>query len=237
MALIEIHEMTKVYNPGENQVNALDGVSLTVENGEFVSIVGQSGSGKSTLMNMLGCLDGPSTGTYKLNGHDVSTLDDDQLSVIRNQQIGFIFQNFNLIMNLNALENVELPLVYRGVSPNERRELATKALDRVGLGNRVTHKPMELSGGQQQRVAIARAIAAKPPLILADEPTGNLDTKSGEDVMHILKELHSEGTTIVLITHDNDVAAQAQRTVRVIDGKIVSDSINEDFEDTLPKEE
>lgn len=235
MALIEIHEMTKVYNPGENQVNALDGVNLMVENGEFVSIVGQSGSGKSTLMNMLGCLDTPTAGTYMLNGNDVSTLDDDELSVIRNQQIGFIFQNFNLIMNLNALENVELPLVYRGVSPAQRRELAAKALERVGLGNRLTHKPMELSGGQQQRVAIARAIAAKPPLILADEPTGNLDTKSGEDVMHILKELHTEGTTVVLITHDNDVAAQAQRTVRVIDGKIVSDSLNE-FEDTEPKE-
>lgn len=236
MALIEIQNMTKVYNPGENQVNALDGVNLSVENGEFVSIVGQSGSGKSTLMNMLGCLDGPTEGTYILGGNDVSTLDDDQLSTIRNQQIGFIFQNFNLIMNLNALENVELPLVYRGVSPSERRDLATKALERVGLGNRLTHKPMELSGGQQQRVAIARAIAARPPLILADEPTGNLDTKSGEDVMHILKELHGEGTTVVLITHDNEVAAQAQRTVRVIDGKIVSDSLNV-VEDTAPKEE
>ncbi len=235
MALIEIHEMTKVYNPGENQVNALDGVNLSVNNGEFVSIVGQSGSGKSTLMNMLGCLDAPTTGTYMLNGNDVSTLDDDELSTIRNQQIGFIFQNFNLIMNLNALENVELPLVYRGVSPTERRELASKALERVGLGNRLTHKPMELSGGQQQRVAIARAIAARPPLILADEPTGNLDTKSGEDVMHILKELHSEGTTVVLITHDNEVAAQAQRTVRVIDGKIVSDILNE-YEELEAKE-
>lgn len=235
MALIEIHEMTKVYNPGENQVNALDGVNLSVNNGEFVSIVGQSGSGKSTLMNMLGCLDAPTAGTYMLNGNDVSTLDDDELSTIRNQQIGFIFQNFNLIMNLNALENVELPLVYRGVSPTERRELASKALERVGLGNRLTHKPMELSGGQQQRVAIARAIAARPPLILADEPTGNLDTKSGEDVMHILKELHSEGTTVVLITHDNEVAAQAQRTVRVIDGKIVSDILNE-YEELEAKE-
>ena len=223
MALIDIKGLKKIYNPGENQVNALNGIDLSVERGEFVSIIGHSGSGKSTFMNMLGCLDVPTEGTYFLDGYDVKNMDDDELSAIRNMQIGFIFQNFNLIHSLTAIENVELPLVYRGTTATERRELAFKALERVGLETRLHHKPMELSGGQQQRVAIARALATSPPMILADEPTGNLDTKTGAEVMNMLKELHKEGSTIILITHDNEVAEQAERIVRIIDGVITED--------------
>ena len=224
MALIEIKDIYKVYNPGENEVRALDGVSLSIDNGEFIAIIGQSGSGKSTLMNMLGCLDVPTSGQYHLAGEDVATLSDDQLSEIRNQQIGFIFQGFNLIPSLDALENVELPLIYRGISKEERRKLSTEALEKVGLGTRVHHRPMQMSGGQQQRVAIARAVAARPPIILADEPTGNLDSKSGKDVMDILNELWREGRTIILITHDPVIADAAQRVVRITDGKIVEDT-------------
>ncbi len=227
MALIEIKDMYKIYNPGENEVRALDGINLSIEDGEFVAIVGHSGSGKSTFMNMLGCLDVPTSGEYYLDGVNVATLGDDELSDIRNKKIGVIFQGFNLIPSLNAVENVELPLIYRGMGKEERKRLAVEALTRVGLEKRLTHRPMQMSGGQQQRVAIARAIAARPPMILADEPTGNLDTKSGVDVMNILRELWREGRTIVLITHDNEIAASARRVVRIIDGKIVEDYINE----------
>ena len=212
-AIIDIRNMYKIYNPGENEVRALDGVSLAVYKGEFVAIVGHSGSGKSTLMNMIGCLDTPTSGTYFLNGQDVSALSDNALSAIRNEQIGFIFQSFNLIKNLNALENVELPLIYRGLPAGKRRLLALEALERVGLGDRVNFKPT-------QRVAVARAIAAHPPLILADEPTGNLDTRAGARVFEIIRALHAEGNTIVLITHDEGLARKAQRIVRITDGKI-----------------
>lgn len=221
--LIEIRNMCKIYNPGENEVRALDHVDLQIDRHEFVAIIGQSGSGKSTLMNMLGCLDVPTSGTYYLNGQDVSHLTDDELSDIRNREIGFIFQGFNLIANLTALENVELPLIYRGVGKKERRELAEAALQKVGLGQRMSHKPSEMSGGQQQRVAIARAIAQAPPVILADEPTGNLDSGSTKEIMSILKQLHREGRTVILITHDNDIAAQARRVIRIKDGKIEAD--------------
>ena len=227
--LITIRDMCKIYNPGENEVRALDHVSLTINRREFVAIIGQSGSGKSTLMNMLGCLDVPTSGTYILDGKDVSTLTDDEQSDIRNKEIGFVFQGFNLIANLTALENVELPLIYRGVGVRERRELAERALEIVGLGNRSSHRPAEMSGGQQQRVAIARAIAQAPPIILADEPTGNLDSGSTKEIMGILKRLHEEGRTVILITHDNEIAASAKRIIRIRDGQIVEDRMNENI--------
>ena len=223
--LIEVKNVYKIYNPGENEVRALDGISVTIDYGEFVAIVGHSGSGKSTFMNMLGCLDTPTSGDYYLDGVNVAGMTDDELSDIRNKQIGFIFQGFNLIPSLTAQENVELPLVYRGMPAEQRHQLAEEALTRVGMEHRMSHRPSELSGGQQQRVAIARAIAARPPIIMADEPTGNLDTRSGEDVMKILHELNEEGRTIVLITHDNDIARQATRAIRIIDGKVVSDTL------------
>lgn len=225
--LIEIEDLCKVYNPGENEVRALDHVSLKVDTGEYVAIIGQSGSGKSTLMNMLGCLDVPSSGEYILNGQNVSHLTDDELSDIRNQEIGFIFQGFNLIPSFTAVENVELPLLYRGIGKRERHELALKALEKVGLSKRMEHKPSEMSGGQQQRVAIARAIAQAPPVILADEPTGNLDSGSSKEIIQILKELHKEGRTVILITHDNEIAAQARRVIRIKDGRIEKDYENE----------
>lgn len=223
-ALVEIKDVCKIYNPGENEVRALDHVSLTIDEQEFVAIIGHSGSGKSTLMNMLGCLDVPTSGEYWLHGQDVSALSDDELSDIRNREIGFIFQGFNLIPNLTALENVELPLIYRGVSKSMREELSVEALKKVGLEHRMDHKPSEMSGGQQQRVAIARAIAQAPPVILADEPTGNLDSNSTKEIMDILKGLHKEGRTVILITHDNEIAAQAKRVIKIRDGKIESDS-------------
>lgn len=223
-ALVDVQDICKVYNPGENEVRALDHVSVQIHEKEFVAIIGQSGSGKSTLMNMLGCLDVPTSGTYMLHGKDVSHLSDDELSDIRNQEIGFIFQGFNLIQNLTALENVELPLIYRGVSKKERISLAENALKKVGLENRMDHKPSEMSGGQQQRVAIARAIAQAPPIILADEPTGNLDSASSKEIMQILKDLHEEGRTVILITHDNEIAAQAKRVIKIMDGRIASDT-------------
>jgi putative ABC transport system ATP-binding protein len=225
--LIEIRDMCKIYNPGENEVRALDHVDLKIDKNEFVAIIGQSGSGKSTLMNMLGCLDVPTSGTYILNGQDVSNLTDDDLSDIRNREIGFIFQGFNLIAGLTALENVELPLIYRGVAKKERLRLSEIALEKVGLVKRMDHKPSEMSGGQQQRVAIARAIAQAPPVILADEPTGNLDSNSTKEIMEILKGLHAEGRTVILITHDNDIAARAKRIIRIMDGRIVDDIVNE----------
>ncbi|MBQ5675832.1 MAG: ABC transporter ATP-binding protein [Lachnospiraceae bacterium] len=225
-ALIEIQDICKIYNPGENEVRALDGVSLQIKHGEYVAIIGQSGSGKSTLMNMLGCLDVPSSGAYILNGCDVSHMTDDELSDIRNKEIGFIFQGFNLIAALTALENVELPLIYRGVPKKERERLSIAALEKVGLGHRMDHKPSEMSGGQQQRVAIARAIAQAPPIILADEPTGNLDSNSSKEIIEILKELHKDGRTVILITHDNEIAEQAKRVIKIKDGKIERDYEN-----------
>ncbi len=222
-SLVEIRDVCKIYNPGENEVRALDHVSVDIEEGEYVAIIGQSGSGKSTLMNVLGCLDVPTSGTYRLHGQNVSDMDDNALSDIRNREIGFIFQGFNLIPNLTALENVELPLIYRGVGKAQRVELSKKALEKVGLKNRMDHKPAEMSGGQQQRVAIARAIAQAPPIILADEPTGNLDSHSTQEIMGILKELYEEGRTVILITHDNEIASKARRVIRIKDGHIEAD--------------
>ena len=236
MHLIEVRDVYKIYNPGENQVNALDGVSITIDEGEFVAIIGQSGSGKSTLMNMLGLLDTPTHGEYYINGKLVDDLTDDQMSAIRNEEIGFIFQGFNLISSLTALENVELPLVYRGMPKQERREISQDALERVGLGERMNHLPAEMAGGQQQRVAVARAIAAKPPVILADEPTGNLDTKSTKEVMAILHELKDEGRTVIVITHDNEIAEEAERVIRIRDGKVVEDYINPGYEEKYGRE-
>lgn len=221
--LIEMKKVYKIYSPGKNAVCALNGIDLEIDEGEFVSVVGQSGSGKSTLMNIMGCLDVPTSGQYFLGGEDVSKLDDSRLSVIRNRTIGFIFQGFNLIPTMDAAENVALPLMYRGVPYEQRQTMAQEALERVGLGERMHHKPSEMSGGQQQRVAIARAIAARPSIILADEPTGNLDTKAGIDVMSILTELNADGKTVVLITHDPSVADLAHRTIRIVDGSIVQD--------------
>ncbi|MCD7723704.1 MAG: ABC transporter ATP-binding protein [Clostridiales bacterium] len=236
MHLIDVRNVYKIYNPGENQVNALDGISLTIDEGEFVAVIGQSGSGKSTLMNMLGLLDMPTSGEYYINGRLVDDLTDDEMSEIRNEQIGFIFQGFNLIASLNAIENVELPLVYRGVSRQERHEIAVKALKSVGLEKRMHHLPAALSGGQQQRVAVARAIAAHPPVILADEPTGNLDTRSTKDVMQILHRLKDDGRTVIVITHDNEIAEQAERVIRIRDGRVVEDYINPGFEEKYGRE-
>ena len=228
--LIKVEDLCKIYNPGENEVRALDHVSLEIKKGELVAIIGQSGSGKSTFMNMLGCLDVPTSGKYYLNGPDVSEMSDNELSEVRNREIGFIFQGFNLIANLNAIENVELPLIYRGIDRKTRHQLAIDSLKMVGLEKRMDHKPSEMSGGQQQRVAIARAIAAQPPVILADEPTGNLDSASSREILGILKKMHKTGRTVILITHDNGIAAQARRVVRIMDGKIESDMINPDFD-------
>ncbi|MDL2287936.1 ABC transporter ATP-binding protein [Oscillospiraceae bacterium OttesenSCG-928-F05] len=222
--LIDMKDVYKIYGEGlESEVRALDGVSLEVERGEFVAIVGSSGSGKSTMMNILGCLDSPTYGDYLLDGELVSELTDTELSHIRNKEIGFIFQGFNLISALSAVENVELPLIYAG-KHRGRRDIAMEALERVGLDHRAGHKPSEMSGGQQQRVAIARALVTNPPIIMADEPTGNLDSQTGEHVLEILNGLHAGGTSIILITHDMEVARKARRTVRVFDGKIVHDS-------------
>ena len=222
--LIELRDVYKIYGEGlESEVRALDGVSLDIEKGEFVAVVGQSGSGKSTMMNVLGCLDIPTRGTYRLDGVDVRELSDKELSRIRNKQIGLIFQQYNLIQNLTVLENVELPLIYQGIDPIDRRELAMEALGRVGLADRAQHKPTQMSGGQQQRVAIARAISTHPPIIMADEPTGALDSRTGHEVLGFLQQLNKEGSTVILITHDNGIAATARRVVRIADGKIIED--------------
>ena len=227
--LIEIKDLYKIYNEGkESEVRALDGVTLHIDRGEFVAIVGQSGSGKSTLMNVLGCLDIPTYGEYHLNGTDVTSLSDKQLAHIRNREIGFIFQGYNLIQELDALENVTLPLIYQGVSVWDREDIAMEALEKVGMAERAHHRPSEMSGGQQQRVAIARAIATHPPIIMADEPTGALDSKTGKHVLEILHELNDEGATIILITHDNSIAATAKRIVRISDGCIVADGSREE---------
>ncbi len=226
--MIDLEHIFKIYELGDNKVFALNDVSLHVDKHEFLSIIGPSGSGKSTLMNMLGCLDVPTSGKYILDGEDVSKKSDDELAYIRNNKIGFVFQGFNLIQKLTAIENVELPLIYLNVPAKERRERAKKALESVGLGERIHHNPTELSGGQQQRVAIARALITNPPIILADEPTGNLDSKAGKEVMQIFKDLHEKGNTIILITHDSDVAKQASRVVRIQDGKIYENERKED---------
>lgn len=221
MSLISMRNIVKEYRVGETRLRALDNVSLDIEQGEFVAIVGQSGSGKSTLMNILGCLDVPDKGKYTLNGNDIFTEREGRLSKIRNREIGFIFQSFNLITSLSAIENVELPLIYRGIKKNKRKHLAERALALVDLESRAKHLPGQLSGGQQQRVAIARAIASSPPLILADEPTGNLDVSSGSEIMNILSRLHSRGKTIIMITHDNTIAHRVPRRVEISDGKLV----------------
>ena len=227
--LIEIKDIYKIYNEGkESEVRALNGVSLSIGRGEFVAIIGASGSGKSTLMNILGCLDIPTYGDYSLDGQDVTDRTDRQLAHIRNKEIGFIFQGYNLIPALTAYENVELPLIYQGVSILKRRDIVMEALEKVGMADRWKHKPAEMSGGQQQRVAIARAIATHPPIIMADEPTGALDSKTGKHVLEILHELNDEGATIILITHENSIAATAKRIVRISDGCIVADGSREE---------
>jgi putative ABC transport system ATP-binding protein len=224
--MIYLKDITKTYDMGSVQVQVLRGITLHVAEGEFLSIIGPSGSGKSTLMNMVGCLDIPTTGEYYLDGKEISTYNEKQLSKIRNQKIGFIFQKFNLLPKLSAFENVELPLIYRGMNSKERKQRSIEALEKVGLTDRMNHNPTELSGGQQQRVAIARALAGDPPVLLADEPTGNLDSKSGSDVMNLIRQLSEEGKTIVLITHDNDVAKEAQRTITIKDGLLLDNIIN-----------
>jgi ABC-type antimicrobial peptide transport system, ATPase component len=224
--LIEITDLTKSYVMGDNEVVALKDVNLKIAQNEYVAIMGPSGSGKSTFMNILGCLDTPTSGHYLFNGEDVSNLDDDALSAMRNREIGFIFQNFNLLPKLNAAQNVELPLVYAGVPAVERRERAIRALERVKLADRMDHKPSELSGGQRQRVAIARALVTNPGILLADEPTGALDSKTGVDIMRLFHELHQEGNTIILITHEQEIADYANRRIFIKDGTINSDTIN-----------
>jgi len=224
--LIEIKDLRKTYIMGDNEVEALKGININIEENEFVSIMGPSGSGKSTLMNILGCLDTPSSGQYLFDSIDISSRTDDELSEIRNQKIGFIFQTFNLLPKLDALKNVELPLMYSGVDKSLRTDMAKKALARLGLEGRMHHKPNEMSGGQRQRVAIARALVTNPGIILADEPTGNLDTKTGFEIMEIFKELHREGNTIILITHEPEIAEQAHRGIIIRDGLITKDELN-----------
>jgi len=221
--LISISNLRKLYSMGEIEVRALDGVDLEVEAGDYLAIMGPSGSGKSTLMNLIGCLDTPSSGEYILNGHAVSGLDDSELALIRNSEIGFVFQTFNLLSRATALANVELPLIYARMPAAKRRQRALEALERVGLADRVKHQPNELSGGQRQRVAVARALVNRPSILLADEPTGNLDSKTSEEIMALFDELNDAGNTIVLVSHEEDIAAHARRTIRLLDGKVVSD--------------
>lgn len=225
-ALIEAQALVKLYRMGDETVHALDGVNFTIARGEYCAIVGPSGSGKSTLMNIIGGLDTPTSGRITIADNDIGAMSDDDLAVFRNQTIGFVFQSFNLLPRLTALENVELPMIYGGIVPKERRERAAELLTRVGLGARMGHKPTQLSGGQQQRVAIARALAGKPSLILADEPTGALDTNTGIEIMALFRELNAEGATIVIVTHDHEVAAQTRRTIEMRDGHIVADRVN-----------
>lgn len=221
--LIEFKDVYKIYKIGDSEVHAIDGISMQVQKGEFLAIVGQSGSGKSTCMNIIGCLDVPTSGQYFLDGKDVSTMNDDEQAEIRNKKLGFIFQQYNLIPKLTVQQNVELPLLYAGLSDKEQAERAIKSLERVGLADKAKNLPSQLSGGQQQRVSIARALAGDPSIILADEPTGALDSRTGKEVLQFLKQLHKEGNTIVLITHDNTIAAQAERVIRVQDGSVVYD--------------
>ena len=243
-ALVEIQDISKIYNPGENEVRALDHISLTIQKGEFVAIIGQSGSGKSTLMNMIGCLDVPTEGTYILNGQNVSKLSDNELSDIRNQEIGFIFQGFNLIANLTAQENVELPLMYNSsVSAAERRKRAIEALKAVGLGDRLEHKSNQMSGGQMQRVAIARALVNNPAVILADEATGNLDTRTSFEILVLFQKLHAEGRTIIFVTHNPEIAQYSSRNIVLHDGQVKDDKPNRNILNAaetlaaLPKQE
>jgi len=226
--LIDIRDITKVYDMGEERVRALDGVTLGVERGEYVAIMGPSGSGKSTLMNLIGCLDTPSSGSYVLNGREVAQMSDDELAQIRNEEIGFVFQTFNLLPRTTALQQVELPLVYSGVAKKERRDRAVRALAAVGLGDRMGHHPNELSGGQRQRVAVARALINDPSILLADEPTGNLDSQTGTEIMALFDELNARSNTIILVTHEEDIAAHARRIVRLRDGKVREDRPNEE---------
>ena len=235
--LIELKDIYKIYHMGEETVHALDGISLTIDPGEFVAIVGQSGSGKSTAMNIIGCLDVPTSGTYHLAGVDVSTMADDQQAEIRNKMLGFIFQQYNLIPKLNVLENVELPLLYAGLSAQERHERAVQALERVGLADKQKNLPSQLSGGQQQRVSIARALAGNPSVILADEPTGALDSRTGREVLSFLQKLNAEGDTVVLITHDNSIAVKAKRIVRLQDGRVIYDGDSQDPQAVVQPEE
>ncbi|MDZ4699628.1 MAG: ABC transporter ATP-binding protein [Rhodothermales bacterium] len=222
-SLIELTRVTKVYQMGDQEVRALDGVSLKVDVNEYVAIMGPSGSGKSTMMNIIGCLDTPTSGTYFLNGQSVSEMSDNELAMIRNREIGFVFQTFNLLPRVTCLQNVELPLVYAGMRKSARREQAIRALQSVGLGDRMSHKPNELSGGQRQRVAVARALVNKPSILMADEPTGNLDSKTGDEIMHLFELLYRQGNTLLVVTHEEDVARHARRVVRLRDGNIESD--------------
>ena len=226
MELINLSDIYKIYNVGGEEVRALDGVDVTINNNEYLAIMGPSGSGKSTMMNMIGCLDTPTSGIYHFEGEEVHIMDDAQLASIRNRKIGFVFQTFNLLPKASALHNVEIPLVYANIRKEKRIDMASKALKDVGLEDRMHHKPNELSGGQRQRVAIARALVNNPSIILADEPTGNLDSKSGHEIMGILDSLHSNGNTIILVTHEDDIAKHAKRTIRLFDGKIIEDEIS-----------
>ncbi len=235
--LIELKDVYKIYQMGEETVHALDGVDITIDRGEFVAIVGSSGSGKSTAMNIIGCLDVPTSGTYHLGGVDVSTMEDDEQAEIRNKMLGFIFQQYNLIPKLSVLENVELPLLYAGYDAGERKARAMQSLERVGLADKCKNLPSQLSGGQQQRVAIARALAGDPSVILADEPTGALDSRTGRDVLNFLQKLNSEGDTVVLITHDNSIAVKAKRIVRLQDGKVIYDGDSHDPKAVVSAEE
>ncbi len=224
--MIEIKNLKKIYQLGDIEVPALNGINISIEKNEYIAIMGPSGSGKSTMMNIIGCLDVPTEGDYFLNDKDVSKLSDDELAVIRNREIGFVFQTFNLLPRADALHNVELPLIYNGTNRALRKQMAMEALEKVGLGDRVHHKPNELSGGQRQRVAIARALVNNPSIILADEPTGNLDSKTGEEIMEVFEQIHKTGNTIILITHEEYIANHSNRSIRLLDGMIQSDSIN-----------
>lgn len=227
MEVIKIEGIKKIYTLGTQTVKALDGVSISINRNEYVAIMGPSGSGKSTLMNILGCLDTPTEGNYLLNGTDVSNMDDNELSEVRNREIGFIFQSFNLLPRYNAMENVALPLIYSGIPRSEREQRAVEALNNVGLGDRTEHRPSELSGGQRQRVAIARALINRPSIVLADEPTGNLDTKTSIDIMQLFEQIYKSGNTVIIVTHEEDIANYARRIIRLRDGKIESDTVNE----------
>ena len=222
-SLIDLHEITKVYQMGSQEVHALAGVTLNIEKGEYVAIMGPSGSGKSTLMNMLGCLDTPTSGDYYLNDQNVSEMTDDELATVRNREIGFVFQTFNLLPRVTCVQNAELPLIYAGMSRRDRRERARESLTSVGLGDRLDHKPSELSGGQRQRVAVARALVTRPSILLADEPTGNLDTKTGEDIMRLFESLYRQGNTLLVVTHEEAIAEHARRIIRLRDGVIERD--------------